>query len=52
MSFTACDLLTFGIGIVAGVLIQHFIPPRGRLRQLYVLLALAIALALVNAQFF
>src|SRR5712664_226475 len=44
--------LTFGVGIVAGVLIQHFIPPRGRWRQLYVLLALAIALGLAHGKFF
>jgi len=41
-----------GAGIVAGVLIQHFIPPRGQMPHLYVLLAFAIALALVNAKFF
>ena len=43
--------LTFGIGIMAGVLLQNFIPPRGRRRQLYLLLALAFALALASLLF-
>jgi hypothetical protein len=50
--FPARPHLTLGAGMVAGVIIQHFIPPRGQLRHLYMLLALAIALAVVNAVFF
>jgi hypothetical protein len=50
--FPARPNLTLGLGLVAGVLIQHFIPPRGRMRQLYVFLALAIAVAVVAAVFF
>ena len=50
--FPARPHLTLGAGMVAGVLIQHFIPPRGQTRHLYMLLALAIALAVVNAIFF
>lgn len=50
--FPAHPHLTFGAGLVAGVLIQHFIPPRGQMRHLYMLLAVAIAAALVKAKFF
>ncbi len=41
--------LTFGIGITGGVIFQHFIPPRGRSRYLFILLALAVAAAFLNA---
>lgn len=50
--FPARAHLMWAAGIVAGILIQHFIPPKGQMRHLYLLLALAIALALVNAKFF
>ena len=50
--FPARPHLTLGAGMVAGVLIQHFIPPKGQTRHLYMLLALAISLAVVNAIFF
>jgi hypothetical protein len=44
--------LTLGVGLVAGVFIQHFIPPRGQICQLYVFLVLATAVAIVAAVFF
>ncbi len=47
--FKGHQRLTFGIGIVGGVLIQHFIPPLGRTRHLYLLLGFSLALALLNA---
>lgn len=40
--------LAFALGIVGGILLQHFIPPRGSVRQLCVLVVVATALAVVN----
>lgn len=35
--------IAFGLGFGAGVLVQHFIPPRGKLRDLLVLLVIVLA---------
>ena len=43
--------LTFGIGVTVGVLLQHFVPPRGKGRDLLKLLALALVFALINTLF-
>jgi hypothetical protein len=40
----------FGLGLSAGVLIQHFIPPKGKLSDLFVLLLAAVILAFVAAK--
>lgn len=40
--------LAFGIGLLSGIIIQHFIPPRGTGRVLAFALALALALSLLN----
>jgi hypothetical protein len=50
--FPARPHLMLATGMVAGVLIQHFIPPRGKIRHLCMLLAIATALAAINAIFF
>jgi hypothetical protein len=50
--FPARPHLMLAAGMVAGILIQHFIPPRGKIRHLYMLLAMATALAAINAIFF
>lgn len=41
--------LTFGIGLLGGVIIQHFIAPRGSIRLLVTLFTLALALAILSA---
>jgi hypothetical protein len=43
-----CPHLAFALGILGGVLLQHFIPPSGSARQLSLLFAAATALAFLN----
>jgi hypothetical protein len=39
---------TFAVGALVGVLLQHFIPPRGSTLQLCLLVSVALVLALLN----
>jgi len=40
--------ITFAVGSIGGVVAQHFLPPRGRTRHLFLLLVLAIGFSILN----
>jgi len=44
--------MTFAVGSISGVTLQHFLPPRGRTKHLIILLALALACSTINWRFF
>jgi hypothetical protein len=48
--WTAHPHVAFGLGLVVGVTLQHFIPPRGKPWQLCVLLALAVVAGFIAAR--
>jgi hypothetical protein len=42
--------IAFGVGLCAGILLQHFIPPRGKVADLVLILLLAIVAAFLVAK--
>jgi hypothetical protein len=50
MLWRAHGSIAFGLGLCAGVLLQHFIPPRGNVVDLVVILLVAIVAAFVVAK--
>jgi hypothetical protein len=41
--------IAFGLGLAVGSILQHFIPPRGKLRELCILLFFAVLGALLDS---
>ena len=42
--------IAFGVGLCAGILLQHFIPPRGKVAHLVLILLAAIVASFVVAK--
>jgi ABC-type multidrug transport system permease subunit len=47
--WTAHPHMSFGLGLSIGIVLQHFVPPRGTLFRLIILLAVAIVATYVAA---
>jgi hypothetical protein len=48
--WTSHPHIAFGVGLTVGIVLQHFIPPRGKVGHLCVLLVLAVLGALIAAR--
>lgn len=42
--------IAFGIGLILGLTLQHFIPPRGKWVHLFLLIFAAVVVALIEAR--